>query len=93
MSLFDGKSKEERQAEKLQKMMHKYHLENIDPKYSDAVKDIQNELLGTGLGELGVKLSMPDITKALPIYYLRTLIEQNWIIIRQLDDIEKFFKR
>ena len=48
MSLFDGKSKDEKQAEKLQKMLEKYHLENMDPKFADSVKEIQSELVGTG---------------------------------------------
>ena len=89
MSLFDGKSKDDKKAEKLQKLMHKYHLENLDPEYSDAIKDINTELIGTGLGEFGITLSMTDLSKTLPIYYLKAIIEQNWIIIRQLEAIKK----
>lgn len=93
MSIFDGKSKEEKKAEKIQKMMHKYQLDDLDPKFIEAVKNIQTELAGTGLGEFGVALSMTDMSKALPIYYLRSIIEQNWIIIRQLEDIRKNTER
>ena len=50
-----------------------------------------NELAGTGLMEVGLALgggSERDIQKN-QMYYQRAMIEQNFIIIRQLDRITK----
>ena len=89
MGLFDSKEeKESKKEKKLQDAMAKYELEELDKKYANAVKDIQSELLGTGMMEFGTLLSgkAEDNVK---IAYLNTLIKQNWIIIRQLDEISK----
>lgn len=89
MGLLNNKqAKEMKKAEKLQRIMEKYHLEELDQKYSEAVKDINTELLGTNLMEFGTALTAKseDITK---LAYLNTLIQQNWVIIRLLDDINK----
>lgn len=63
-------------------------MEDINPKDLEAIKDINSELLGTGMMEFGTLLTgkAEDNVK---ISYLNTLIQQNWIIIRQLDEISK----
>lgn len=82
--------KEAKKEEKLNKMMAKYGLENLSPEYRDKVKDINLELVGTGLMEAGMKLSMAAKTEdQLQVQYLKTILEQNWIIIRLLDDLNK----
>lgn len=91
MGLF--KSEEEKAAkaeEKIAKMMAKYHLENVSSNYSEAVKEINQELIGTGFLEAGQALSMhykPE--DRLQVAYLNAIMKQNWIIIRLLDDIAK----
>ncbi len=81
--------KEAKKEEKLNKMMAKYGLENLSPEYRDKVKDINLELIGTGLMEAGMKLSMAAKTEdQLQVQYLKTILEQNWIIIRLLDDLK-----
>lgn len=91
MGLF--KSEEEKQAikeEKIDKMMKQYGLEDLDNKYRNAVRNINSELSGTGMMELGNMLSFDEKTAArLNTYYTNALIQQNWIIIRQLDEISK----
>lgn len=88
MALFDGKSKEEKQAEKVEKLMAKYGLQNISREYADAVKDISQELAGTGMMETGLKLSLAGKPEdQLKISYLNAIMQQNWIIIRLLDQI------
>ena len=85
------KSEEEKQAkreEKLNNIMAKYELNNLDDKYKNAVKNINVELTGTGMMELGNMLSFDEKTAArLNTYYINALIQQNWIIIRQLNDL------
>lgn len=89
MGLFGGKeSKEYKKLAKMQEIASKYHLEDINPKDLEAIKNINYELMGTGLMEFGTLLTgkAEDNVK---IAYLNTLIQQNWVIIRQLDEISK----
>ena len=81
MGLFDSAE------DKAAKALAKHHLEDISAKYAEAVQEINAELLGTGAMETGVKLSFGKAEDQLKIAYLRTLVEQNWIIIRMLDDL------
>lgn len=93
MALFGNKDKEtaeEKEARKQRAMLEKYGLHTLsDPEDVESVKKIISELLGTGLMEAGIKLgggNEKDILKT-QLYYQRTLVEQNFIMIRQLDRI------
>ena len=90
MGLFgNAEDKEAKKEAKLDAMMAKYGLENLSPEYRSKVKDINSELVGTGLMEAGMKLSMNAKTEdQLQVQYLRTIMEQNWMIIRLLDEIK-----
>ncbi|WP_105303073.1 hypothetical protein [Anaerolactibacter massiliensis] len=86
----EKETKEEKQARKMQELMERYGLGDVSPEYSDAVQKIANELAGTKLMETGMTLSMGAKPEdALPVYYLRTIMEQNFIIIRELDALQK----
>ncbi len=91
MGLFMSKEEKEAiKAEKDAKLMAKYGLENIqDPKDIASVRKIISELVGTGAMETGMSLSAigKSAEDILPVYYQRAILEQNWIIIRQLDRI------
>lgn len=92
MGLFASKEeKEAKKIEKLQAIVAKYHLDGINPKDLESIQSINSELFGTGMMEFGTLLSgkAEDNVK---IAYLNTLIQQNWIIIRQLDEISKKLK-
>ncbi len=89
MALFGAKeSKEDKVARKTQAMMEKYGLEYLDQKDLESVRSIGYALMGNNLIELGTTLSGSGVDVA-KMSYLRALIEQNWIIIRQLDRINK----
>lgn len=90
MGLFDGQkeTKEEKQKRKEQEMLQKYRLDTLtDPKDIASVRLIASELLGMGLMETGVKMSFGKAEDQLKISYLRAIMEQNFIMIRQLDKI------
>ena len=91
MGLF--KSKEEKQQileEKTKKVLEKCELTDLSNKYINAVKNINSELAGSGLSEFG-NLLAPDQNTSLRIQtqLLNAIVQQNWIIIRQLNDINK----
>lgn len=79
------KSKEEREMEKQEKLeeqMKKYNLENLSQEDKEYIKNITNRLMGTGLISLGSKAE--DTAK---IELLKLLIEQNWLIVKLLNEI------
>lgn len=90
MGLFDSKEvKDAKKEEKLNAMMAKYGLESLSPEYREKVKDINDELLGMGFMEAGMKLSMAKSEDQMKVSYLHALVEQNWMIIRLLDEIKR----
>lgn len=80
-----------KEEQKIQDLLRKYGLESLtDPRDIQAVRNIAAELTGTGLMETGMTLSLRgEAHEKLPVYYQRAILEQNWIIIRQLDRICK----
>ena len=93
MALFGAKeTKEDKVARKTQAMMEKYGLEYLDQKDLESVRNIGYALMGNGMIEFGTALSGSGVDVA-KMSYLRALVEQNWIIIRQLDRLNKKLDR
>lgn len=87
MALFGGETKEDKQDKKAQALLSKYGLEELsDPRDLENVRNIARSLMGNKLIEMGTALtgSGVDSTK---MSYLSAIVEQNWIIIRQLDKL------
>lgn len=87
MALFGGESKEDKQERKAQELLAKYGLNDLsDPRDLENVRNISRSLMGNKLIELGTAMSGsgPDTAK---MSYLSAIVEQNWIIIRQLDKL------
>ena len=87
MALFGGETKEEKQEKKVHALLDKYGLQELsDPRDIEAVRTIATALMGNKMIEVGTALSGtgPDVAK---LSYLRAIVEQNWIIIRQLDKL------
>lgn len=94
MALFgEKKTKEQKQQEQLEKFMEKYQLEDLDEKDRVVLERIANDLVGNSLMKTGMALSMAKVDDQLKVTYLSALVEQNWMIIRQLsrlnNNIEK----
>ena len=89
MALF-SKEPKETPEEKERKLLEKYGVANLnDPEDVESMKIIARELSGSVFMEAGLKLSMAKAEATLPITYQRAIMEQNFIIIRQLDRITK----
>ena len=89
MALFNSANKEEKKAAKVAALLEKYNLQDLsDPRDIESVKTIANDLMGNKMIELGTVLSGSgeDVAK---LTYLHALVEQNWIIIRKLDQLTK----
>lgn len=91
MALFNSnkESKEDKQARKVQALLEKYNLDELsDPRDIESVKAISASLLGNKLIEVGTALSGSGEDSA-KLSYLSAIVEQNWIIIRQLDKLNR----
>lgn len=93
MALFGGKeTKEDKVARKAQAMMEKYGLDGLEGKNLESARAISNALMGNSLIELGNIFTGSGVDTA-KMSFLRAIVEQNWIIIRQLDAINKKLDR
>ena len=87
MALFSGETKEEKKERKVQELLEKYGLQNLsDPRDKESVRAISEALLGNKLIEVGTALQGSGADSA-KMSYLRAIVEQNWIIIRLLDEL------
>ena len=87
MGILTSGVSEEKKREKVYELLHKYGLEELsDPRDVDSVKQIAYKLAGSNLINIGTALSGSgaDVGK---MSLLQAIVEQNWIIIRQLDKL------
>ena len=90
MALFgEKKNKEEKEQDKMIEFMERYQLEDIDEKDMVVLRRIAGDLTGNALMKTGMALSMAKADDQLKVTYLSALVEQNWIIIRQLSRLNK----
>lgn len=84
---------EEKREQKIQALMQKYGLEDLsDPRDKQAVQNIATNLMGNKLIELGAALQ-GNGADAAKMSYLNAIMEQNFIMIRQLDRIAKSLEK
>lgn len=97
MALFGGnkEDKEAKQAAKEQAILDKYGLGTLsDQEDIQSVRTIVTELAGTGLTEIGSMMSQNEkMMLQTQMRYQRALVEQNFVIIRQLDRIAKLLDK
>ncbi len=91
MALFGGETKEEKklrkQQEEMQKFMAKYNLSDIDKDDLEILRRIANDLAGNGFLKAGMALSFAKAEEQAKVTYLSALVEQNWMIIKLLSEI------
>lgn len=91
MGLFNknGESKEDKKARKEAELLAKFGLEDLTGKDLESVKTIISELAGNKFLESGALLSGAKSEDLVKISNLTAIVEQNWIIIRLLSQINK----
>lgn len=91
MGLFGNN--EEKQEQKIQALLQKYGLEELtDPRDVQAVRSIATNLAGNKLIEVGITLQ-GNATDSAKLSYLNAIMDQNFIMIRQLDKICKALEK
>lgn len=79
-------TKEEKQARKERELLARYGLDRMEHmEYTDALRKIAYHLAGSGLMEAGLALSGGRTADRITHSYLRTIMDQNFIMIRQYD--------
>jgi len=81
--------KQDKQHQQLQEFMEKYQLEDLDEKDMAVLQRIVNDLMLNGLLKTSMALSFAKVEEQAKVNYLATLVDQNWMIIRQLSIINK----
>lgn len=92
MGLFGQKDEEKKQSKEekqLSKFMEKYQLEDLDEKDFVVLQRIATDLAGNNFFKVGMALSFARAEEQAKVTYLSALVEQNWMIIRQLSRLNK----
>lgn len=93
--MFSSKDTKEEQKrlkeeEKLKEILEKYRMSGLmTPENEYSMRNIARELSGVDIGRLGVAISNKDITETLKLNYLSVIMEQNFMIIRILNEVLK----
>lgn len=84
---------QDKREQKIQALLHRYGLEELsDPRDKVAVQNIAANLMGNKLIEIGSLLQGNGVDSA-KMSYLNAIMEQNFIMIRQLDRIAKLLEK
>lgn len=82
-----------KQEQKVQMLLQRYGLQDLsDPRDIQAVRNIATSLSGNKLIEVGTLLQGNGVDPA-KLSYLNAIMEQNFIMIRQLDKITKLLEK
>jgi hypothetical protein len=88
MALFNSKeNKDDKKQQEINNFMAKYQLDEIDDKDLVIIKKIATDLIGNNLLKAGMALSFAKAEEQAKVSYLSALVNQNWIMIRQLNNI------
>ncbi|HFI5511465.1 TPA: hypothetical protein ACIZ8K_000112 [Streptococcus agalactiae] len=86
-------SREEKQKQKIQKYLSQRGIDNLNEKSNVQVRRVINDLAGNGFFKAGMALSFAKAEEQAKVTYLSALVEQNWILISQnqeiLDELKK----
>lgn len=85
-------NKEGKTDKKTQKYLEKKGVSNLESNVDPQVRAIADDLAANGLFKAGLTLSFAKAEEQSKLGYLSAQVEQNWIIIKQQDEILKELK-
>ncbi len=80
---------QEQQQKEFQKFQRKFHIDDIDARDLETVRDIYTDTLGNGFFKAGALLSNTSAADQAEMFYQSAIFRQNWIIINQLSRLNK----
>lgn len=81
--------KKEEKIPKSEKVLQQFGLSGLDEIDADSVRWVSGELTGNGLLEFSSLLSGAKSSELIMNSCLRALVEQNWILLRQLNKMNR----
>ncbi|MBV0931620.1 hypothetical protein KTE19_13185 [Lentilactobacillus sp. IMAU92037] len=91
MGIFKSKEeKEQKREQKVKRFLAQHDLDDLNPKSYQLVKNImsQNGLIDLLAYSLGARIHGSDAENMI-INNLQTIVEQNWLMIKQNDTLQK----
>lgn len=82
-----------RKDAKAEKYLNDRGIENLDSSYSEQVNRVSSEMRSNGLFKAGLALSFANSVDQAKLGYLSAQVEQNWILIKQQDEMLKELKK
>jgi hypothetical protein len=79
----------EKQAKDEKKYLEKYGLGNLSPEDLIILKKITTDLFASKWFKASQALRFAKVEEQAEVAYLNTLVEQNWLIIKKLDEISR----
>ncbi|WP_314209215.1 hypothetical protein [Vagococcus salmoninarum] len=76
-----------------EKYLNKRGLKNLDTNVNELVANIIGDMAGNGLFKASMIFSFAKAEEQAKVTYLSAITEQNWILIKQNDEILKELKR
>lgn len=93
MAIFGGEKLSREEKQKIQKYLSQRGIDNLNEKSNVQVRRVINDLAGNGFFKAGMALSFAKAEEQAKVTYLSALVEQNWILISQnqeiLDELKK----
>ncbi|HFI0251064.1 TPA: hypothetical protein ACGO6P_000444 [Streptococcus suis] len=93
MGLFGGKKEKEPKKSKAEIYLEERGVTNLSEESFGQVEKVINDLAGNGLAKAGLALSFAKVEEQAKVSYLSALVEQNWILISQnqqiIDELKK----
>lgn len=95
MGLFKQKNANafEPQKTKAEIYLEERGITDLSPKSHGQVRKVANDLAGTGWAKAGLALSFAKVEEQAKVGYLSALVEQNWILIEQNQQIINELKK
>lgn len=79
----------EQQQGEMQKFQQKFHIDELDSRDLETVRDISTDLAGNGFFKAGALFSNTSAADQAEMFYQSAIVRQNWIIINQLNRLNK----
>lgn len=79
----------DKQEKELRKFQQKFHIDELDTRDIETVRDISADLAGNGFFKAGALFSNTSAADQAEMFYQSALVRQNWIIINQLNRLNK----
>lgn len=95
MAIF-GRNKEKNETKKQKKAenyLKKHNLNNLESDINHQVNRIASDMSGAELTKIAMGLTFSDTEEQAKVGYASAQVEQNWIIIKQQDEIIKQLKK